>query len=285
MHMVWILPLIALVVVLGALALDLRLIRRMYTVQSGKLSAPVRFVLLSDLHAEMHGQEQARLMEHINAAAPDFVLLAGDITDERRKMDSVKSLFSALSNHRVYYGFGNHEYNQDLDPTRQLAQEFGVNLLENQRSTITVHGQTIHITGITDPRWRDRGNPDYCHEQTARQLGKQAQNHDGLHTLIAHRPELFPLYLDFDIIVSGHAHGGQFRIPGLVNGLLAPGQGLFPRYAGGVYHHNQDGKSAVHVVSRGLARLLTSSRPLPRLFNRPEVVVVDILPVSPVSNE
>ena len=91
--------------------------------------------------------------------------------------------------------------------------------------------------------------------------------------LLAHRPENIKCYLQypFDLIVSGHAHGGQWRIPGLLNGLYAPHQGLFPRYAGGRY----DFDGATFLVSRGLAR---ESTRVPRIFNRPELVIVDILP-------
>jgi len=91
--------------------------------------------------------------------------------------------------------------------------------------------------------------------------------------LLSHRPDMTDLYesLRFDLVVSGHAHGGQWRIPLLLNGLYAPHQGLFPRYAGGLYRLNGTNL----LVSRGLSRETT---PLPRIFNRPEVVIVDIVP-------
>ncbi len=94
--------------------------------------------------------------------------------------------------------------------------------------------------------------------------------------LLAHRPELAEKYAAagaFDLVVAGHAHGGQVRIPGLVNGLLAPHQGWFPRYAGGLY--TLDGMTMI--VSRGLAREFTL---LPRVFNRPEVVLVTVVPAA-----
>ena len=88
--------------------------------------------------------------------------------------------------------------------------------------------------------------------------------------LVAHRPELIELYkkYPFDLVVSGHAHGGQVRIPFLLNGLFAPNQGLFPKYAGGAYIH----ENLTHIVSRGLS----FSPKLPRVFNPPEIVVVNI---------
>ena len=89
--------------------------------------------------------------------------------------------------------------------------------------------------------------------------------------LLSHRPELFEIYqkYEFDLVLSGHAHGGQWRIPGLLNGLFAPNQGLFPKYAGGRY----DYAGGTMIVSRGLAR---ESTKVPRIFNRPELVVVDV---------
>lgn len=91
--------------------------------------------------------------------------------------------------------------------------------------------------------------------------------------LLAHRPEYIDHYLDynFDLILSGHAHGGQWRLPGIINGLYAPNQGLFPKYAGGQYNIN----GTVFIVSRGLSR---ESTRIPRIFNRPELVIIDIVP-------
>ena len=89
--------------------------------------------------------------------------------------------------------------------------------------------------------------------------------------LLAHRPEFFDVYTqyDFDLVLSGHAHGGQWRIPGLINGLFSPNQGWFPKYAGGRY--GEDG--TIMIVSRGLANNVGA---IPRIFNPPELVVVEI---------
>ena len=93
--------------------------------------------------------------------------------------------------------------------------------------------------------------------------------------LIAHFPEQIDEYLkgNFDIVLSGHAHGGQWRIPGLIDGVYAPGQGLFPKYTSGVYMHGD----TAHIVSRGLWKPSTLIA-VPRVFNRPELVIIDIKP-------
>ena len=98
-------------------------------------------------------------------------------------------------------------------------------------------------------------------------------NADNYNIILSHRPEYFDTYEahDYDLALCGHAHGGQWRIPGILNGLYAPNQGMFPKYAGGLYE--EDGTTMI--VSRGLAR---ESTRVPRLYNRPELVIIDLLP-------
>ena len=128
-------------------------------------------------------------------------------------------------------------------------------------------GAAIALCGVDDP--------DVGEQAWAAQLEKaSAQRPEGVVSLLlSHRPERIETYLSygFDVILAGHAHGGQWRLPGLINGLAAPNQGLFPRYAGGRY----DLEGTVLVVSRGLARETTR---LPRIFNRPELVLLDLVP-------
>ncbi len=90
--------------------------------------------------------------------------------------------------------------------------------------------------------------------------------------LLVHRPENYADYRKyaFDLVLCGHAHGGQWRIPGILNGLYAPSQGLFPKYAGGYYNE----ESVPMIVSRGLAR---ESTIVPRFYNPPELVIVDLV--------
>ncbi len=98
-----------------------------------------------------------------------------------------------------------------------------------------------------------------------------ADKNDYYTVLLSHRPEFFELYTEynFDLVLSGHAHGGQWRIPYILNGLYAPNQGVFPKYAGGEYTEN----NTTMIVSRGLAR---ESTLLPRFYNRPELVIIDL---------
>jgi predicted MPP superfamily phosphohydrolase len=143
----------------------------------------------------------------------------------------------------------------------------GVNVLQGDCRSIGVNGNTITFCGVDDP-------DSDVYESHLKRVCDQITE-EGFHVLLAHRPERIEEYLEcpFDLILSGHAHGGQWRLPGIINGLYAPHQGLFPKYAGGRY----DFEDAVFVVSRGLAR---ESTKIPRMFNRPELVVTHLVPVG-----
>jgi predicted MPP superfamily phosphohydrolase len=139
--------------------------------------------------------------------------------------------------------------------------------LEGDRRVVEVRGQRINICGIDDPSI-GRFNFD-------RQLENAFDSVDSnLYTiLLSHRPERFQQLSEYecDLILSGHAHGGQWRIPFILDGLIAPNQGIFPKYTSGTHTLN-DTKM---IVSRGLAR---ESTRIPRVFNPPELVVIDIVP-------
>ena len=112
----------------------------------------------------------------------------------------------------------------------------------------------------------------------AEQLDSLAQanaDFSGFSLLLAHRPARIQQYLSggYDLVLCGHAHGGQWRIPGILNGLLAPDEGFFPKYAGGTYRFDE----TTMIVSRGLAR---ESTRVPRLYNPPELVLVELQPIS-----
>lgn len=142
-----------------------------------------------------------------------------------------------------------------------------MHVLRGDAMTMELNGEKITFCGIDDPDSGESG-------QQLSQLEK-CDKGDTFTILLAHRPEEITSYLDgaYDLILSGHAHGGQWRIPGILNGLYAPNQGLFPSYAGGQYFFD----GTVFLVSRGLAR---ESTRIPRIFNRPEVVVADLVPKS-----
>ena len=258
------LVLLSLVVLLAA-ALDIRLRVVTYEVASDKLDAPVRLAVLTDLHSCAYGKGQHALLDAVADQTPDAVLLGGDILDDVLPEDNAWTTVKALAEaYPCAYVTGNHEWwSGEAERICQEMEALGVTVLQGDGVTWELTSQTIAVFGIDDP---DSG------EDQLSDVGNSV-NGNTFTVLLAHRPEKIKGYLKypFDLIVSGHAHGGQWCIPGLMNGLYAPHQGMFPQYAGGRY----DFDSTTFLVSRGLAR---ESTKVPRVFNRPELVVVDILP-------
>lgn len=270
---------VTVLVIVILLACDLRLKTVHYTIQSDKLSAPVRIALLTDLHSCWYGKNQKNLIEAVQRQNPDIILLGGDIFDDEMSYDNAELTIRQLAEeYPCYYVTGNHEYwGYDVETILDIVKDCGVNILAGECDTITINGQTISICGVDDPdvaRYVSGGVPTMQqleYSEKAAQEAEQAIGEEIFTVLLSHRPELCELYqnFDFDLVLSGHAHGGQWRIPGLLNGLYVPDQGLFPEYAGGRY----DYETGTMIVSRGLAR---ESTPIPRIFNRPEVVIVDV---------
>jgi predicted MPP superfamily phosphohydrolase len=270
----WILPVLAILVALTLIALDERLILRTYTVASPKLTAEVRLAVVTDFHSSDNADDVVAM---VASCAPDAVLLVGDLFDDdtqNRPTERTLSLMRQLSaQYPCYYVSGNHEaWTGEMDALYQQTEEAGVTVLRMSSGVLTVRGQRIALCGIPDPyEMVFSGAPD-----TEEQIRQAMENVDSADftVLLAHRPELLAKYAQFplDLVVSGHAHGGQVRIPGVLNGLYAPNQGWFPKLAGGAY--TQDGTTLI--VSRGLA---VRTR-LPRIFNRPEVVLVRCVPAE-----
>lgn len=270
----WILPALAILVALALIALDERLILRTYTVVSPKLTAEVRLAVVTDFHSSDNADDVVAM---VASSAPDAVLMVGDLFDDdtqNRPTERTLSLMRQLSAlYPCYYVSGNHEaWTGEMDALYQQTEEAGVKVLRMSSGVLTVRGQRIALCGIPDPyEMVFSGAPDT--EEQIRQALEDVDSAD-FTVLLAHRPELLAKYAQFplDFVVSGHAHGGQVRIPGVLNGLYAPNQGWFPKLAGGAY--TQDGTTLI--VSRGLAVRTW----LPRIFNRPEVVLVRCVPAE-----
>ncbi len=235
---------------------------RTYTFDSPSTESEHTFVLITDLHATLYGEGQAKLIRAIDEHSPEAVLLGGDIGDDKRDFDNTATLLGALSaKYPCYYVSGNHERWSDYAAdVRVLFESYGVHVLSAESVSL---GDGIVLHGIDDPLFYE----DKSEFEAA--LEGIAVSEDEFDILLSHRPEYAEMYaeLGFDLSLCGHAHGGQVRIPYILNGLYAPNQGFFPRYAGGEY---LIGDSAI-VVSRGLMK-----NELPRVFNPPELVVIRI---------
>lgn len=248
-------------------ALDVRLRTVTYSITTDKLAAPVRLAVLSDLHSCAYGPGQRTLLEAVEAAAPDGVLMAGDMVDDALPEENAWTAIEALAaDYPCFYVTGNHEWwSGEAERICRRMEALGVRVLRGEHVSVELQGQCLGICGVDDP---DAGALEAELERAGAGLRE-----DTFTILLAHRPEEMDRYrrFPFDLVVSGHAHGGQWRLPGLLNGLYAPGQGLFPAHAGGLYDL---GETAL-LVSRGLAR---ESTRVPRLFNRPELVLAELLP-------
>ena len=251
---------------------------RNYTIESPKIkdNGCLRIVHLSDLHSTSHGKGQKRLRETIELCMPDMIVMTGDMVDDRRKDAPARELFSYVQSLGIpaYCVCGNHEtYISDLSGTLDMIRSYGIRPLDGESEEITVRGVPMLICGISDPRkYSRKGYEEW--EKAIRGSFGDVKDRERLTILLSHRPEKAKLYseIGFDIAFCGHAHGGQARIPGLINGLYYNGQGLFPKYAGGIYSLEKDKGRTVMTVSRGLSVFWN----LPRIFNPPEVVCVTV---------
>ncbi len=265
---VWLIGLL-LVIVLALIGLDQRMIVRNYTVKTDKVDAPVRLAVVTDFHGCDYGENAADLVQAVMELQPDAVLLVGDMFSADGDAEEELRMFRQLDSIAfTYYVTGNHEYWEYSVP-QLLARiaDTGVTVLDQNCAELAANGQTLNICGIPDP---------YANVNTWDALTSATgdMHQKAFTVLLAHRPELIEQYAAkgcFDLVVSGHAHGGQIRIPLLINGLFAPNQGWFPKYAGGMY----EVEDTTLIVSRGLARESTF---IPRIFNRPELVMIELSP-------
>ena len=239
-----------------------------YTIESDSLPTAFdgfRIVQVSDLHDATFGEGQQRLVEEIREAEPDVVFLTGDLIDSRRydlenSLDAVRKLTAFAD---VYYVLGNHEVAvNEVDEIYMALERLGVHILPNQSLEIERDGERLAIVGIEDPLM-------------GKEVGEMLDvamaglDEDIYTILLSHRPEEFEDYVEhgLDVVFTGHAHGGQVRLP-LMGGLIAPGQGWLPTYTSGM--HVESGTSML--VSRGLGNSLVTQR----LFNPPELIAVEL---------
>ena len=247
-----------------------------YEIQSDNLPSDfsgMKVVHLSDLHDAAFGGKQKRIIQKVNKENPDFIFFTGDLIDSNR-YDLTNSLhvIEGLANIApVYCVLGNHEVaSNQVNEIVQALQKRGAAVLQNEALTIERNSQEIVIGGIDDPLMRISEQQDEKTivksnvERTFHHLDEQK-----FKLLLSHRPEFFGVYADqnIDVVFSGHAHGGQIRLP-FVGGLFSSGQGWLPKFTSGVYTFQLTNM----VVSRGLGN---SHVPF-RIFNFPEIVVVTI---------
>ena len=248
-----------------------RIVTRYYEVADARIHDEVRIAIVCDLHGAQYGKKQSDLLAALEQASPTVVLLLGDIYDQDGIDPHAVELIDALSvRFTCYFVPGNYEYKSgELNMIRDLLREANIPNIAGDMVTVQVNDTSVQIFGIDD----GQGGK-------ARQLWQIAnaakQRKDEIYSILAiHVPNGVESYLHdgFDLMLSGHTHGGQIIIPHVLNGLYAPGQGVFPKYGGGRYDFGRQ----TLIISRGLAQ-----KPLwlPRLCNPPELAIVTLKPAS-----
>lgn len=266
-----------------------------YTLYSYKIETPVRAILLTDLHEKRFRENNQELISRIRELKPDLILIAGDVINKTEPdMGYAVNLCQGLAEIApVYYGLGNHEneviYGNELNKdfldsqveilgenkedfgllvqnTELLDQleKAGIQVIQNQSVETEIKGNRIEIGGIStnlSSFWPYSGQFVYNFSQ---------QEQGNYKILLSHRPEPIAQYIagyPIDLVVSGHNHGGVIRIPRL-GGLLSADGGLFPDYDGGM----TEWEDMAMIVSRGLG----GHGIVPRIFNQPELVIIDV---------
>ncbi|MCQ4725063.1 metallophosphoesterase [Anaerotignum faecicola] len=230
----------------------------------------LKIVHISDLHNAEFGHANSSLLEKISSENPDIIAVTGDIIDSRRTNTDIAVEFTskACEIAPVYYVTGNHEAR--IPEYASFEAELinaGANVLRNNNILFEFNGVQINLIGADDPSFSDRTESD--EKILDNYLNSLSSDSGQYKILLSHRPELFETYVKnrMDIVLCGHAHGGQFRIP-FIGGVIAPNQGFFPKYTSGVYTSGNTNM----VVSRGLGNSIIPFR----INNPPEIVVITI---------
>ena len=256
-----------------------------YTISSDRLPEAFdgyRIAHISDLHNAEMGENNEKLLDMLREAEPDIIAITGDLIDSRHTDIDVALQFvgEAMEIAPCYYVPGNHEARlskSEYDKLENGLLDAGVIVLHDSESILEYNGSAISLIGIDDPNCYNASTNLTDGGEYESKVGstmdperiRELSTTDSFTVLLSHRPEYFEQYAeaDVDLVLSGHAHGGQFRLP-FVGGLVAPNQGLFPKYDSGLYTEENTNM----IVSRGIGNSI-----LPfRFNNRPEVILIEL---------
>ena len=245
-----------------------------YSISSNRIPAAFndyRIAQISDLHNATFGKENQKITDIIEKEKPDIIVLTGDLVDSRRTDVEVPVALveKLMKKAPCYYVTGNHESRivSDYLKLEEGLLKAGVVVLHDEVVKLEKQGQSIQLAGLDDPDFMDR---DPAVQPAMLQVKiRQLELSDDYCILLSHRPEAFESYASekIDLVFSGHAHGGQFRLP-FIGGLIAPHQGLFPKYDGGLYTKDNTNM----IVSRGVGNSLFPFR----INNRPEIIIATL---------
>ena len=229
----------------------------------------LRIVQISDLHGHEYGQDSEALLALVAQQVPEFIVVTGDLIDQESHLAMVPALARGLAAIApTYYVTGNHEWAVGGVPRlKGILTECGVTVLSNQYVTLERNGDSLVLAGVDDPNgYADQKTPEELYGENQREAG------DLCTILLAHRNDRFDQYAaaGYDLVISGHAHGGIVRLP-FTDGLLGTDRKLFPTWTAGVYTL---GDSTLF-VSRGLGNNTVPIHGF-RLFNRPDLAVLEL---------
>lgn len=233
-----------------------------------------KILQISDLHSKSFGKDQKGLVDSIKKLNPNMIVITGDLVDSKRynEDNSISLVKQAVEIAPVYYVTGNHEWwSGRFSSLENKLKDAGIRVLRNEKVLITESKDSLQLLGIDDPEvfngMSEKDNLMYLDYHLSKLKNRLLQ--EDFTILLSHRPEHFSIYAknNIDLTFSGHAHGGQVRIP-FLGGVIAPNQGLLPKYSAGVYKL----EDSYMVVSRGLGNSIIPQR----LFNRPELVLVTL---------
>ena len=245
-----------------------------YSITSNKLPDSFngfKIAVVSDLHNESFGSDNSQIIRKIEKEHPDIIAITGDLIDSSKTdiETAVALTHELIQIAPCYYVTGNHEawIGTKFNELEEKLIAESVQILRDQVIQLEKGGQTIQLAGLDDPDFTDR---DSIVQQS---MSQSKINQMGLSEefciLLSHRPETFEAYVEegVDLVLSGHAHGGQFRLP-FIGGIVAPNQGVFPEYDAGIYSQN----NTTMIVSRGIGNSIIPIR----FNNRPELVSIEL---------
>ena len=232
-----------------------------------------RIAQVSDLHNTDLGKDNKKLIQMLEESTPDIIAITGDLIDASDTDIEVALSFveKAMQIAPCYYVTGNHEASaSEYGQLRDGLLALGVVILENQNIEIERGSEVITVIGVNEPSFQPIEVTEDYSAMMNECLNPLVAENTNYKILLSHRPELFQVYVqnNIDLVLSGHAHGGQFRIP-FIGGLVAPNQGILPTYDAGVYTKDQTNM----VVSRGIGNSIIPIR----FNNRPEIILIELL--------
>ncbi len=229
-----------------------------------------KILQVSDLHNKKFGKNQSKLVNLTNKINPDIIVVTGDAIDSRKtNMDIAIDYLSQIAKiYPTYYVSGNHERRiKEYNRFEELLIQNNVKVLNNQYENIKIGNEEISLIGMKDISFIKSKDRRKEYLSTLKDIKKDVS--DNFTILLSHRPEIIDVYSEskVDLVFTGHAHGGQIRLP-FTDGLFAPNQGLLPRYTSGKF---KKGNTEM-IVSRGLGNSLFPFR----IFNRPELILTTL---------